>query len=78
MATQRYLFAGNGDLASLPTIPGNGDVDAAALPAGRVVVEIEVFCRLLCSGPTEETRLPLDWSQAITSPRALPADRHER
>ncbi len=77
MATQRFLFAGNGDLASLPTLPGNGDVDAGALPNDRVVVEIEAFCRLACSGPKEETPLPLDWPTASPRTQGLPPSRHE-
>ncbi len=76
--TQRLLMVGNGDLASLPTIPGNGDVDVTTLPNGRVVVEIEVFCRSFCMGPETETPLPLDWSTAVPlNDRALPAGRHE-
>lgn len=75
---QRLLMVGNGDLASLPTIPGNGDVDPTTLPSGRVVVEIEVFCRLACRGPETETALPLDWSTAAPLyDRALPVGRHE-
>ncbi len=78
-AAQRYLFAGNGDLSSLPTIVGNGDIDPAALPAGRFVLEIESFCRLLCQGPETETPFPLDWSSATAFLPAigLPADRHQ-
>src|SRR5256885_17190775 len=50
-ATQRLLLAGNGDLDSLPGLPGNGDVDAVRLPSGRVTIEIESFCRMSCRGP---------------------------
>jgi hypothetical protein len=77
-ATQRLVFAGNGDLASLATIPGNGDVDVASLPAGRLVLELEIFCRLHCSGPSSETAWPLDWTSATAlGGPALPPDRHE-
>lgn len=78
-ATQRYLLAGNVDLATLPGVPNNGDVDAAALPARSVVVEIESFCRFGCRGPAEETVLfPLDWAMAAPLyDRVLPSDRHE-
>jgi hypothetical protein len=77
-ATQRYFLAANGPLTDLPVLPGNGDVDASALPSGRVVVEVEAFCRLACNGPTSETALPLDWSAAAPlSSRTLPSDRHE-
>ena len=77
-ATQRLVFAGNGDLAALQTIPGNGDIDVPSLPAGRLVLEVEMFCRLACSGPTSETTWPLDWSSAAPfSDRSLPADHHE-
>lgn len=78
-ATQRYVFAGSGDLTSLPTVSGNGDVDGAALPAGRFVFEIESFCRLSCQGPETETALPLDWSTATPFLPAveIPADRHQ-
>lgn len=76
--TERLVFAGNGDLAALQTTPGNGDVDVAALPAGRLVLEVEMFCRLACSGPTSETPWPLDWTGATVLPgRSLPAERHE-
>jgi len=76
--TQRYFLAANGSLADLPGLPGNSDVDASALPSGRVVVELESFCRLGCSGPSSETPLPLDWSTAAPLfGRTLPSDRHE-
>lgn len=76
--TQRLVFAGNGDLASLATVPGNGDIDVASLPAGRLVLEVEIFCRLECSGPSSETPWPLDWTTATAlAGRGLPADRHE-
>ncbi len=77
-ATTRYFFAANGPLTDLPGVPGNGDVDASALPSGRVVVEVLAFCRLGCSGPTTETPLPLDWGTA-TPPfgGTQPSDRHE-
>lgn len=76
--TQRLILASNIDVATLPTIPGNGDIDAAALPGGAVTVEIESFCRLICTGPTEETSLPLDWSNAgPLAQRSLPDGRHE-
>jgi hypothetical protein len=77
-ATQRYFLAANGPLTDLPGLPGNGDVDALALPSGRVVLEVESFCRFACSGPTSETPLPLDWSTAAPLfGRTLPSDRHE-
>ena len=77
-ATYRYLIAANGPLGGFPVLPGNGDVDAAALPSGRVVVQILLYCRLSCSGPQTETTLPLDWAAAgRLSERVLPADRHE-
>jgi hypothetical protein len=77
-ATQRYFLAANGPLTDLHGLPGNGDVDASALPSGRVVLEMESFCRLACSGPTSETALPLDWSTAAPLfGRTLPSDRHE-
>lgn len=77
-ATQRYLIAANGPLTDLPELPGNGDVDASALPSGRVVIEVESFCRLACTGPTNESSLPLDWSSAKPLlDRALPSGRHE-
>jgi hypothetical protein len=77
-ATQRLLLVGNGDLESLATIPGNGDIDPAALPSGRVTLEAEMFCSMSCQGPSDETTLPLDWSAAVP-PRgpSLPADRHQ-
>jgi hypothetical protein len=75
-ATQRMLLVGNGDLASLPTIPGNGDVDTAAIPSGRVTLEAEVFCGAICDGPGEETALPLDWSAAVPRATGLPPGRH--
>jgi hypothetical protein len=77
-ATSRYLLSGNQDVTSLPTIPGNGDVDPAVLPSAYVVVEVISFCSLFCSGPVSETSFPLDWSaaQPITA-RPLPPDRHE-
>ncbi|TME63270.1 MAG: hypothetical protein E6I51_04840 [Chloroflexi bacterium] len=78
-ATQRLLLLGNGDLAALPRLPGNGDIDAAALPAGQVTVEVEEFCRLSCAGPASETALPLDWSAAtpLFPALPLPQDRHQ-
>src|SRR5438477_7257181 len=78
MGTQRMLLAGNGDLATLPTLPNNGDIDAGALPSGRVTFEVESLCRLSCVGPPDETVLPLDWSAAIP-PRGvdLPASHHQ-
>jgi len=77
-ATTRYFLAANGPLTDLPVVPGNGDVDASALPAARVVVEVEAFCRLACSGPATETPLPLDWSTAAPfSDRSLASGRHE-
>jgi len=76
-ATQRQLLAANGDVSTLPTVPNNGDVDTAALPNGRVTVEVESFCGLACQGPVDETPLPLDWSLATPRLRDLPADRHE-
>ena len=77
-ATQRLALSGNGDLATLPTIPNNGDVDASTLPGGRVVVEVESFCRMSCQGPETETTLPLDWTLAAPLfTRTLPSDRHE-
>jgi hypothetical protein len=77
-ATSRYLLAANGPLTDLPVVPGNGDVDASALPTGRVVVAVEEFCRFACQGPTMETPLPLDWGAAapLFGP-GLPSDRHE-
>ena len=48
-ATSRYFLAANGPLTDLPVVPGNGDVDASVLPTGRVVVAVEVFCRLACT-----------------------------
>ena len=78
-ATYRLLIASNGPLEPLAQRPGNGDVDAAALPAGRVVFEIQWFCRMSCRGPEEETSLPVDWTTAtVLYPGiSLPADRHE-
>lgn len=77
-ATSRYFLAANGPLDDLPVVPGNGDVDASVLPAGRVVVAVEEFCRLGCNGPTTETPLPLDWGTAAPFlVRTLPSDRHE-
>jgi len=77
-ATSRYFLAANGPLTDLPVVPGNGDVDASALPTGRVVVAVEEFCRLACQGPTTETPLPLDWGTAAPLfGRTLPNDRHE-
>jgi hypothetical protein len=76
--TQRLLLAANFDITTLATLPGNGDVDPAALQPGQATVEIESFCRLSCSGPTEETPLPLDWAKAAPLfERVLPGDRHE-
>lgn len=76
--TYRLLFAGNGDLTGLATLPGNGEVDVAGLPNDRVVVEVEVFCRLSCSGPTMESALPLDWSGAAPLTPTTPSGRQER
>src|SRR5256885_8194865 len=77
-APSRYFVAGNGPLTDLPGVPGNGDVDASALPSGRVVVELLAFCRLACNGPTDETALPLDLGAAAPLfGRVLPSDRHE-
>jgi hypothetical protein len=77
-ATQRALLAANVEIDGLPTLPGNGDVDAAALRSGQVTVEIETFCRMACVGPTDESRLPLDWAAAAPIyDRTLPAGRHE-
>lgn len=75
--TQRVLLVGNVELASLPTIPGNGDLDAAALPPGSVTVEVETFCGMFCQGPADESALPLDWSQAVPRTTDLPAGRHD-
>jgi hypothetical protein len=76
--TQRLLLAGNTDLTAVSTLVGNGDVDAAGLQSGQATVEIESFCRLSCSGPTEETALPLDWTRAAPlNDRVLPSGRHE-
>jgi hypothetical protein len=76
--TERLLLAANVDIATLPTVSGNGDIDAAALSSAQVTVEIESFCRLACMGPTDETRLPLDWSTASSLyERALPSGHHE-
>src|SRR2546423_9408667 len=76
-ATQRLLLVGNRDLASLPTVPGNGDVDAAALPSGTVTLEVETFCRLSCQGPPGESALPLDWARAVSRTTGIPAGRHD-
>jgi hypothetical protein len=77
-ATQRHFLAANGPLTDLPGLPGNGDVDASVLPRGRVVVEVESFCRMGCSGPLSETAFPLDWKTAAPLfARTLPADRRE-
>lgn len=77
-ATNRYFIGANGPLIDLPVVPGNGDVDASVLPPGRVVVTVEEFCRLGCSGPATESGLPLDWSSAAPFlGRTLPSDRHE-
>ena len=77
-ATQRLVFAGNGDLGALVAITGNGEVDVASLPEGRLALEVEMFCRFACSGPAAETAWPLDWSSATALPdRVLPPDRHE-
>src|SRR5256886_1397599 len=78
-ATGRYFLAANGPLTDLPVVPGNGDFDAAALPAGRVVVEVEQSCRFFgCYGPSMEPPLPLVGGAAAPSPgRTLPSDRHE-
>lgn len=76
--TQRWILASNTELAGLPIVEGNGDIDTAALKSGQVTVEIESFCRLSCNGPTEETPLPLDWANAVPLyPRPLPPGRHE-
>ena len=76
MGTVRYLFAGNGEIASLATREGNGDIDPAKIPTDRVVVEVEAFCRLACAGPTTETSLPLEWKNASPRGQDLPAGRH--
>ena len=77
-ATQRALLAANVEIDGLPTLPGNGDVDAAALRSGQVTVEIESFCRSACMGPTDESRLPLDWAGAAPIyDRTLQGGRHE-
>lgn len=77
-ATQGLLLAANRELDSLPTLSGNGDVDAAALPSGSIVIELESFCRSICAGPQSETELPFDWrSAAPLSERTLPSGRHE-
>ncbi len=77
-ATSRYFLAANGPLTDLPQVPGNGDVDASALPSGRIVVELLAFCRFGCDGPSDETPLPLDWGAAAPLfGRVLPSDRHE-
>lgn len=77
-ATQRLLLASNVDVATLPTVSGNGDVDAAALASGQVTVEVESFCRMSCQGPADESSLPLDWSDAAYRyDRPLPSGRHE-
>src|SRR2546423_6637731 len=77
-ATTRYFLAANGPLTDLPQVPGNGDVDASALPGGRVVVELLAFCRFSCDGPKNETPLPLDWGTGAPAfGRVLPSDRHE-
>jgi len=77
-AANRIALVTNGPLADLPQLPGNGDVDASTLPAGRVAVEIEQFCRLSCRGPADETALPVDWQKAAPLYDVqLPADRHE-
>lgn len=76
--TQRLLMVGNGDLTRLPTLPGNGEIDVTMLPSGRVVVEFQVFCRLINKAPETEPPLPPDWSKAAPLyDRALPVDRHE-
>src|SRR6185503_9512128 len=68
----------NGDLTGLGTVPNNGDVDVASLPSDRVVVAVESFCRLSCSGPTTETALPLDWTAAVPlTPTQPPTGKHE-
>lgn len=76
--TQREVLATNGPTGVLPTIPGNGDIDPAALPPGRVVIAVQSFCRLSCTGPETETPLPLDWTQARPfAGRVLPPGTHE-
>lgn len=75
--TQRWILASNTDVAGLPVVENNGDVDAAALTSGQVTVEIESFCRILCKGPTDETPLPLDWANAVALRSPLPDGRHE-
>lgn len=77
-ATYREMLATNGGIDGLPTLPGNGDVDAAALPSGRVVITVQSFCRMYCMGPETETTVPLDWTQARPlSDRVLPPGRNE-
>ena len=76
--TQGWIVASNTDVTGLPIVEGNGDIDAAALKSGQVTVEIESFCRIFCTGPIEETPLPLDWANAAPLyPRPLPDGRHE-
>lgn len=77
-ATYRLLIASNGAVDTVPEL-SNGDVDAAALPAGRVVFTVERFCRLSCRGPETETPMPPDWATAtvLHAGMALPPDRHE-
>jgi len=76
--TQRLLLAANVDIATLPKLDANYDVDAAALLSGQASIEIESFCRLSCSGPTDETPLPLDWTNAVAiTQRVMPSGRHE-
>jgi hypothetical protein len=77
-ATQRLTMVSNVEPNALPTLPGNGDVDAGALAPGTVSVEVEEFCRMSCQGPTAESSLPLDWGTATALyTRSLPAGRHE-
>jgi hypothetical protein len=78
-ATYRQILAGNGDLTTLATVPGNGDIATAALPSDRVVVAVQSFCRLRCNGPEPESALPLVWAAAVPLVPASPtsAGKHE-
>lgn len=77
-ATYREMLATNGGIDGLPTLPGNGDLDAAGLPSGRVVIAVQSFCRLTCMGPETETAVQLEWAQARPlSDRVLPQGKNE-